>query len=223
MIMIKRTIVLSVLSLLIVVNSGNAADITWGAPTDISGPSDVSTTGTLVEAINAAADDITDTVVVNGVSFTSASLLPNNAGADIYLGTTGDDAYDQLLSNVDFGGGGDLFNLSAESRPLADGLLQSGSAYEVQVWFVDDRPAQDARVMQFGDGNGNTVLLNDQFAIGNFTADGASQELTLDAQDFGNAHITAYQVRAVPEPSSLASFGLAALLGLATATRRRRR
>jgi hypothetical protein len=56
--------------------------------------------------------------------------------------------------------------------------------------------------------------LNDQFAIGTFTANGTTQDLSAVANGFGQAHINALQVRAVPEPSSavLISLGGIALI-----------
>lgn len=77
----------------------------------------------------------------------------------------------------------------------------------------------NGRVMTFGDGLGNTVDLNGQFAIGTFTASGTTQDLTALANGFGQAHINAFQVRAVPEPSSAALLGLA---GFALILRRRK-
>ena len=145
---------------------------------------------------------------MNGITFVSTSdLLPDNltSGVDVAIGTNGGDAaYDNLLSSVDFGGGGNPFTITVgdgdgNSSVASAGLLQPGTNYQIQVWFYDDRANQDTRVMQFGDGNGNTVLLNDQFAIGTFTADSATQDLSLAAQGFGNAHINAYSILAEVE------------------------
>ena len=64
-----------------------------------------------------------------------------------------------------------------------------------------------------------------QFAIGLFTADSSSQTLNLATNGFANAHVSGYQVRAVPSaqvpvPGTLLLFGLG-LLGLGMLVRRR--
>jgi len=212
------------ITILATITSSQAATIAWGSATNVAttagNSSDVSTNGSFVEAFNAQSNDHTPAnIVVNGVTFTGTTALlngdPKNGGtADLSAGTNGGDAtYDSILSQAEFGGGSGLSTINV------GGSLTSGLQYELQVWFVDDRAASDARVMQFGDGNGNTVDLNDQFAIGTFTANGTTQALTLAPQGFGQAHISAYQLRAVPEPSSTALLGLG---GLALLLRRRK-
>ena len=68
------------------------------------------------------------------------------------------------------------------------------------------------------DGNGNVVELaaSGQYAIGTFIADGDIQTLSLAGTQPSAfpAHITAYQVRLVPEPATMALLGLGSLLGL---------
>ncbi|MEP2774660.1 MAG: PEP-CTERM sorting domain-containing protein [Luteolibacter sp.] len=198
------------------VGNAHAATITWGSATSVTTvTADVSNTGTTVEAFNAAADTVSNTLNLNGVSFTSTGALLNNSnGVDAFSGTTGNADYDQFLSNIDFGNGGNLVSLT-----IGGGLLVNGGQYLLQVWYADTNNA--TRVMQFGDGNSNTVNLvaTGQYATGTFTADGSSQTLTLDAQGFGNAHITGYQLRAIPEPSAAALLGLG---GLGLILRRRR-
>jgi hypothetical protein len=89
------------------------------------------------------------------------------------------------------------------------------------VTFVasDLRSCCSARDMTFGDGLGNTVDLNatggslGQFVVGTFQADATGQILSMATNGFGNSHITGYQIRAIPEPSS----GMLVLLGLALA------
>ena len=170
-----------------------AADITWGSATAVSAASDVSTSGDLVEAFNIGSTAATDETV-NGVLFAGKSdFLNNNSGSDFFNGDTGDAAYNALLSALDFGNGSDIF-----TKSVGGGNLEIGSKYLIQIWFADTR---GLNVMQFGDGNGNTVDLDSvpgQYGIGTFTADGTSQDLTLDAQTMGNAHFTAYQIRQVP-------------------------
>ena len=190
---------MKVLNLLIIIlltaQTGFAAIITWGSPTLVSTESDVSTNGILEQAVNCAADTIENNVTVNGVVFEPGDFLEGTDNGDLFNGATGSADYDQLLSNVDFGGGMDV------TISIGDGNLVAGDFYEVQVWFVDTRlagnPSLDTRVMTIGDGEGNNVDLNDEFAIGTFTADGTDQPLQLITNNFGNAHITAFQVRRV--------------------------
>ena len=169
--------------------------ITWGAATPISISSDVSTIGELVEAFNTGGTTSGTDVTVNGVPFTgTATFLDNNSNIDFFTSdNTGDAAYDELLSSIDFGNGADRV-----TKEVGNGNLVVGEEYLIQVWYVDDRGG--AKVMRFGDGNGNTVDLNSvpgQYVIGSFTANSTTQDLTLDAQNLGNAHITAYQIRSI--------------------------
>ena len=176
-----------------------AAPISWGPPSNISGNNnanthDVSTNGSLVEAFNFGATNAVTVTTANGVTFSGrADFLDGNSAASTFNGGSGDTSYDTLLRNIDFGDGGNLV-----TRTIGNGLLTPGQPYELQVWFVDNR---NTRVMRFGDGESpeNTVELSDQFSTGNFVADGPSQTLTLDALNFGNAHINAYQLRALPD------------------------
>jgi hypothetical protein len=195
-----------------------AAVISWGDATAVSTVADISTSGTLVEAINfSALDAVPGSVTASGVTFTNnGSMIGKDNNGDFYLGSTGDADYDQLLSDLDYGGLSGLITLS-----LGGGSLTSGFSYEIQIWYSDNDPT---RTMQYGDGNGNTVdlLNNGQFVIGTFTADGTSQALTLDPLGFGQSHINACQVRkSIPEPSSAAL--LLGLCGFALTLRRRRR
>ena len=208
------------LGLTILSTSTQAATIAWGTATAVdtsaAGGQQVSTTGTVIEAFNAG-NGATGTTIVNGVTFTNTDndLLGNSSSNGVWAAGGADSSYNTLLSTLEFGGGGNFFTIN-----VGGGSLTINDQYEIQVWFVDDRSGTDARVMSFSDSDeNNSVDLNDQFVIGTFTADGTSQALGFDAQSFGNAHINAYQVRAVPEPSSTALLGLG---GLALILRRRK-
>ena len=205
------SIILGTVSL---IGTVQAATITWGSATDVStdlgNSTQVSTTGTLVEAFNTGAG--IGTTTVNGVDFVGGADLLTGGGVNgtgVWAGgILGDATYDTLLDSSEYGGGGDFFTISVGNGNLVEGLQ-----YEIQLWFVETRSGADTRVMRFSDGDpGNFVDLNDQFSIGTFTADNTgSQDLGLDAQGFGNAHINAYQIRLVPEPSSLSLLGLAGI------------
>ena len=212
-------------------SSAHAAVITWGSATDVVGTSDVSTNGELEEAFNLGykAADLS-TVTVNTVEFT-ASVAPaplTELIASTYNqlngNSSGNASYDNLLNSVAFGGGTDLVNMT-----VGGGNLVNGRDYEIQLWYVEERSGDSGRVMQYGDGNANTVDVGGsagqlgQYVIGTFTANGANQTLTMDPQGFGNSHLTAYQIRllsvSVPEPSS----GIIAIVGAVVVLTQRRR
>ena len=194
--------------------ASQAAVIAWGDSTSVSTASDISTAGTLVEAINLTADSISGTVDVNGVTFTNdGSLLSNNSILDKYSGTTGDSNYDAILSSFDVG--------SQTSIILGGSNLEFGKDYEIQLFW-----AYDAWDHGYGDGEGNTVLLaGPAYVIGTFTADATTQNLSLGTPNpdgWGQSHLNAYQIRSVvPEPSSFALIGGLLALGHVMVRRRR--
>lgn len=201
----------------------SAAVIAWGAATDTTAATNVSTNGTLVQAN--AENNVASTV--NGVTFAASNSLGTINAGQLNGGTTGDAGFDTLLDNLSFGGG--------TSTTIDLGAFTSGNVYEVQVFYTDQRVGGlNDRVMTYGSstGGGTVDLEADpnnaagspfgQFAIGTFTADGTDPDLSLATNGFGNAHITAWQVRditPVPEPSSTALLGLG---GVALILRRRK-
>ena len=235
---LRRPLILLVVGLLALsTKSATAAVIQWGPATDVStgtGNSSDVVFGEVVEAFTAVfanSRDLGTAVTVNGVEFLPTTHLLDGVLTAIPSTTTfssatdgGDPEYDLLLDTAEFGGGTNLNTLSVGDGDgnfvnNSPGLLTPGVTYQIQVWYVDDRQQFDSRVMQFGDGNGNTVDLNDQYSVGTFVADATTQNLTMRAQGFGNAHITAYAITTpIPEPSTIALCGLAMALLL----RRRR-
>lgn len=221
-----------ILCLLLIIPSLRAAVISWEARSNVASASDISTNGMLVEAFNltfstgnhtnpAAAD-----TTVNGVHFlgsiSPAPLNNSNGGYVDYLSgsSTGDAAYDALLETAAYGGGSGQVTMT-----LGGGDLIHGGNYEIQVWYVEKRSAQSGRVMQYGDGNGNTVNLKGddgsfgQYVVGSFMADGANQACTLNAVGFGNAHLTAYQIRKIgTQPVSTLSTISSSVSGAYTVT-----
>lgn len=126
---------------------------------------------------------------------------------------TGDPDFDNLIvaATDARGTGGGI----TTGTLLLDGL-NPGTNYQVQVFYNDQRTnntatATDTRAMTYGDGLGNTVAVAagdpaldvqtahyGQFAVGSFTADAATQTLTMDSTmgvtPFGNVHYTAILV-----------------------------
>ena len=244
----KKTTYLSALALAGMMASAQAATITWATAAPLGtapgNSAEVSTNGTLIEAVNAGMDDAVfgSSVTVNGVTFTgsvsgsSASLFGSNyntggahaasgggnASSDAWLDGNGGDAdYNLLVSSNEFFGGTPTTTLT-----LATGLLDVGAEYEIQVWYADDRDGpKRGRNLELNTTGGTAVSLfgEGNSVIGSFTTDGTSQELQLNATNFGSALISAYQIReitaAVPEPSSTTLLGLG---GLALILRRRK-
>ena len=141
---------------------------------------------------------------MNGVSFVASdALLDRSFGGSTLAGSSsGDLAFDTLIGRFDYGNG------TTTSVILGSGLLVPGEDYLIQVFYTDLRGCCSARDMSFGDGLGNQVDLNatgaglGQFTIGIFRADATTQTLSMATNGFGNAHITGYQIRMVPEPGS---------------------
>ena len=190
----ETKIPLLILAGLLGTTTAQAADITWGSATSVNDVNDISTTGFLVEAINLN-NGSGGSVTTNGVTFTNdGTLLNNSNGGDFYSQPTGDTGYDQILSNIDFGGG------AGSTLSVGDSNLISGRDYEMQIWYADTRGG--TKQMGFADGNGNTVDLTTsstsgaEFATGTFTAGGTNQDLQLiTGAGNGNAHFNAYQIR----------------------------
>lgn len=126
---------------------------------------------------------------------------------------------------------------------LTLGGLDAGNSYRVQLWVNDSK--KDIlynRVQIGGDGSNTEVKTNvagtvgalGQYVIGTFTATGSSQQITfvglpdVDGTNFStkNPIVNAFQLRLessgqVPEPTSMAIFGLGAL-GFAYQARRKK-
>ena len=181
-----------------------AAPISWEPAADIVDPTSVNTTGSLVEAINGTGGN--GDVTVNGVDFApSNTLLSSNAASVALSGqSTLDTGLDELLNNVEFGGG------TSTSIMVGGGSLVIGQSYSIQIFFTDLRSCCGGRVMTYGDDEGNTVDVTasgtqgtfGQFTTGTFVADSTSQTISLAANGFGNAHINGYQIRsAFPVPA----------------------
>lgn len=203
-------VLITTLSCICTATSATAGTIGWSPAQNVVSAADIDVSGTLVEAINATGSGTPATV--NGVAFVASdALLSQSFGGDtLNGGSSGDAALDVLIGSFDYGNG------TATSLSLGGGLLIPGDDYLIQIFFTDLRGCCGSRDMTFGDGLGNVVDLNatgsglGQFAVGVFEADATTQTLTLGTNGFGNAHVTGYQIRAVPEPGS----ALLVMLGL---------
>ena len=176
--------------------------INWGPTTDILSPTEVINSGKLIEAFNASGTTSASDQTVNGVLFTgTSSLLPENDDSDCFSGDTGDEAYNALLSSIDYGG-------ESATLKVGGGKLTVGTEYTIQLWYVDTRNQGQISVSDAETPSKVVTLvgsrekrafrkygLTGQFAVGTFVAAGSAQKITLKSAGSKNVHITAYQIR----------------------------
>ena len=200
------------------VHSASAATIAFSTPQNIAGDMDVSTTGTLLYAYH-----FTQAVTVNGVSF-SAFPITNFTSLATVGSQTITSADGNLFSANWFGSNSAPFsNLSPEYKSLLQsqvtnafampitltlGGLTPGQNYQIQIWLNASLNGTGGNVSYHA---GNSVTLNQnpsgvdgglgQHVTGIFTADSASQVLSIQSAG-GAPALNAYQIRAIPEPTT---------------------
>ena len=241
---------LATLVLAIAGQTAKAAPINWSTAQDITGASDVVTTGTLFAAanffregaVNPGAGDVT----VNGVLFTGVSAPGDSPGVtsrtvgNITVTGTSNAVLVNMLAEIGLGGPGGYNGLlnqgfyiynpgSTQGRTLnfSIGNLITNAQYLIQYWVQDGRSGVSSRTVIVG---GQTLSVNagsglGQFITGTFTADGSSQAFTAVGGTDGVAYANAMQVRllAVPEPATLAIVGVGIACAVCGGQIRRRR
>ena len=203
------------------ITSASAAIIAFEAPDLNTTPGEVSTNGTPVSAVNLVSHNslVIGTTTVNGVDFVDTNLFSNGYAVS-GLVNTGDSNLDTLVGTVGYNGPASV-QLSG---------LTNGQQYELQIFIGDNRAGSSGRTLTVGDlsgGTGATYTYADggtaqqaTSIIGTFTAIGTTQDFTAVLGGGGTGtEFSAYQLRAVPEPSSTALLGLG---GLALILRRRK-
>jgi hypothetical protein len=213
-------IVLAVACGLMAAPRARGAAITWGSATGVTADSNVSTTGTLINAINVG-DTGTPATTINGVNFqpliiasgspagTSATVgnatlttalasVQANASGPLPLAPGGVSSnYKQMLSSfvaIPFG------NMSLQFSSLT-----VGAQYQFQWWANDGGGNANAIVDAIA---GNTVALQSnptstsgavgQFAIGTFTADATMETITFApdaASNFPFSLLSGFELR----------------------------
>jgi hypothetical protein len=216
---------LSATSQAIVVNP----PITWTPPTglNIAADTDVATTGTPVAAFNLGTTGVAATTI-NGVTFAPFAVVGDDGPGTPTVGNFKLTFTNELASNTAFGSASAPFsNLSASYQSLLSaGIsdnngsftltmsgLTNGQAYLFQWWansassnIVNLNATSTATSM-------NAVTLQDnvnqaeggpgQYAIGTFTANTGGQETVTFSSSFRPV-LNGFQLRAVPEPSTVA-------------------
>ena len=201
--------------------STEAASINWGAATDISGDTDVSTMGSLVGAFNLGLLGVGDTTV-NGVVFTGLAVAAGGASSGDFTLTSdvSVQAFNFISSQND-----PFAALTASYRGLLSTLagtttadpftltmsgLEVGQIYQFQFW---DNVTQSGQANVTATAGNSTTLVDNvtalhgglgQFAIGTFVADDSQQDISFASTNSGS--INGFQLRVMPEPAGAALF-----------------
>lgn len=234
---------ISLLSLLALSVTSRAAVVSYTSQL-FTNATDVSTNGTLVKAVNLGKGGGTGTnngpattvVVINGVTFSSDS----GTGTSDFADSAGDYYYDNYTGTGVITGVPDVdANAMLDSIEFGPGIgnslatltnLTIGQAYELQIIDLRATPAAGGS-MSYGYAAtvGGTEVYDltglvrsaPRITTGTFIADAVSQEIHVATTyaNGNNLEVAAFQLRAVPEPSSAALLGLG---GLALLLRRRK-
>ncbi len=201
----KYTIALTASTAMI--TSASAATIVWGEFDLDAKASEISTNGTLVEALNLVSNNnlLTNTTTINGVTFTATNLFRENYPDDGLGPSTGNAALDLLFLQSGY---------QYDTTPITLMSLTIGTEYELQTFL-----GEDGLYMNVGSGlmiqkTSLETTDNGAWIIGTFTADATTQNFHSSYDMFFENNLAGYQLRdisSVPEPSSTALIGLGAL------------
>ncbi len=194
--------------------SASAATIAWGEFDLDAAASEISTNGTLIEALNLVntdAREATDTTTINGVVFTATYLFNSGYSEDNPFGvSTGDASLDLLYLQAGYD-----YN---DAQLLTLTGLTIGAEYELQSFFGEN-VGEPLLKMNVGDGftvqkTSSGTVENGAWIIGTFTADATIQIFHSAENNSTTSLLSGYQLReisSVPEPSSTALIGLGGL------------
>lgn len=198
--------------LLLLAGQAQAAVINWtGAELLDTGTLQISTSGTLVKAINYGGFEAT----AGGVTFEDATGQNPFANAFPFYNpvpTTGDPDFDSILNDGSWQIG---------PGTITYGGLTSGMDYLVQIFSLDSRPGgASTRTMTVDAGTASESISG---AMGNgwvfngmFTADALTQDVTMTGSIFGGqpyivANASQLREVSVPEPAMLSLLGIGLL------------
>lgn len=217
--------------------------ITWGTPTTISGDSDVSTAGSLVAAFNMFGPDVT----VNGVTFSAF-----NVTAGTQTASNGNFTFTEVpgtfTPNNTFGSAQSPFaSLGANYKTLLSTAISTsdnntltlqidnlivGQTYQFEFWvnastfnmnigFDTTAASPNAVTLDSNTTNANGGV--GQFVIGTFFCGSSSQFISFTGTNSTQAPtVNAFELRVVPEPSTMSILVAGGAMIAGFAARRRR-
>ena len=211
-----------------------AADINWTDPQDISGNSDVSTTGNVLGAFNVGDIGVPGSTSLNGVNFQGFVAPGGNGSVGNFTLVSGF----SFSNNTASGSTSAPFaNLSTNYQTLlmsrVAGLspfslvitgLIVGTQYQFQSWTNNSSGTFGYGTSLTGGNNTSSFLSGNtqgmpgglgQFIIGTFTADSATQTIGYGADEV--AYLNAFQLRRINSASAVSDSGntMAMLAGAA--------
>jgi hypothetical protein len=207
----RKVLYASVASMLTAVANAQNPNVTWGTPHGFTGSSDVSTLGTYYGSW-APYDGNASSLPVNGVTFQGSTDLPDfsQSGFDAGYGSfpnpgTPSGNYNSLL---EVGAYGYPSYTGQSYATFSWGGMTPGQEYLLEFWVNSNDPN---RTETLTGGAYTSAVLNDDpgtYIIGTFVADSTGDETITINGEVGDDYpqINLLQVRAVPEPSTLAIF-----------------
>ncbi len=212
-----------------------AAPVSFGSATYISGPTDVSTAGTLVSATTFDQQNPSTSETVNGVTFTLCTQNTSDSnwyyctGIDVSVAESfGSGGYTSTMASDGFTSYAEMLDRASANAKETGGVftpapivlsnLTPGSNYQMELWSGIDGNGQNPTYLTSG--SSSVTLVNGSFVIASFTADSTgTQSFAYYGDPAGNwASVDAIQLRdlsPVPEPGTLALFAFAGLALLA--------
>ncbi len=214
-----RIVASTFLAVVALLSIANAADVTWGGAQQISGVTDVSTTGNLIGAFNVAPGPSTPSTTINGVNFQGYDA-PGGVGSAVSGGATfamtpgGGGVFgtnNDGSSNAPFTSLPAVYQamLNSYITPLfspvtltISGLI-AGAQYQFQFWNNHSNDQFGYHTMATGGANSvdtrsNTGGANGglgQWATGTFTAAASGMQQITFAGDGDGGFLNGFQLR----------------------------